>query len=97
MAEVNTFLEYLIKRLIDTEVANLAQEPVGSSRILAGNVSQKQITYRYLISLIPSVKGHLNIQYNLLTLHLCNNANIKIQMGNIAATSWPCRTLCFII
>lgn len=37
--EVNTFLEYLIKRLIDTEVANLAQEPVGSSRILAGNVS----------------------------------------------------------
>ncbi|XP_063278049.1 ectopic P granules protein 5 homolog isoform X2 [Prinia subflava] len=33
--EVNTFLEYLIKRLIDTEVTNLAQEPVGSSRILA--------------------------------------------------------------
>jgi len=39
MAEVNRFLEYLTKRLIDTEVANLAQEPVGSSRILAGNVS----------------------------------------------------------
>ncbi|KAM6036561.1 ectopic P granules protein 5 homolog isoform 4-T4 [Theristicus caerulescens] len=35
VAEVNTFLEYLIKRLIDTEVANLAQEPVGSNRILA--------------------------------------------------------------
>uniref|UniRef100_A0A8C3K5N0 Ectopic P-granules autophagy protein 5 homolog n=1 Tax=Calidris pygmaea TaxID=425635 RepID=A0A8C3K5N0_9CHAR len=29
VAEVNTFLEYLTKRLIDTEVANLAQEPVG--------------------------------------------------------------------
>lgn len=39
VAEVNKFLEYLIKRLIDTEVDNLAQEPVGSSRILAGNVS----------------------------------------------------------
>lgn len=39
MAEVNKFLEYLIKRLIDTEVANLAQEPLGSNRILAGNVS----------------------------------------------------------
>lgn len=39
VAAVNTFLEYLIKRLIDNEVANLAQEPVGSSRILAGNVS----------------------------------------------------------
>ncbi|XP_077646243.1 ectopic P granules protein 5 homolog [Lonchura striata] len=35
VAEVKTFLEYLIKQLIDTEVANLAQEPVGSSRILA--------------------------------------------------------------
>uniref|UniRef100_A0A8C3K5G4 Ectopic P-granules autophagy protein 5 homolog n=1 Tax=Calidris pygmaea TaxID=425635 RepID=A0A8C3K5G4_9CHAR len=35
VAEVNTFLEYLTKRLIDTEVANLAQEPVGSNRILA--------------------------------------------------------------
>ncbi|XP_010074007.1 PREDICTED: ectopic P granules protein 5 homolog, partial [Pterocles gutturalis] len=35
MAEVNKFLEYLIKRLIDTEVDNLAQEPVGSNRILA--------------------------------------------------------------
>ncbi|KAM6329029.1 ectopic P granules protein 5 homolog isoform 4-T4 [Alca torda] len=33
--EVNTFLEYLIKQLIDTEVANLAQEPLGSNRILA--------------------------------------------------------------
>uniref|UniRef100_A0A8C0FDI8 Ectopic P-granules autophagy protein 5 homolog n=1 Tax=Bubo bubo TaxID=30461 RepID=A0A8C0FDI8_BUBBB len=35
VAEVNKFLEYLIKRLIDTEVANLAQEPVGSNRILS--------------------------------------------------------------
>ncbi|KAM9251117.1 LOW QUALITY PROTEIN: ectopic P granules protein 5 homolog [Cariama cristata] len=35
VAEVNKFLEYLIKRLIDTKVANLAQEPVGSNRILA--------------------------------------------------------------
>ncbi|XP_075581959.1 ectopic P granules protein 5 homolog isoform X1 [Pelecanus crispus] len=35
VAEVNKFLEYLTKRLIDTEVANLAQEPVGSNRILA--------------------------------------------------------------
>ncbi|NXM74896.1 EPG5 protein, partial [Serilophus lunatus] len=35
VAEVNKFLEYLIKRLIDTEVANLAQEPVGSSTVLA--------------------------------------------------------------
>ncbi|NXG70655.1 EPG5 protein, partial [Baryphthengus martii] len=35
VAEVNTFLEYLVKRLIDTEAANLAQEPVGSKRILA--------------------------------------------------------------
>ncbi|NWI48984.1 EPG5 protein, partial [Calyptomena viridis] len=35
VSEVNKFLEYLIKRLIDTEVANLAQEPVGSSTILA--------------------------------------------------------------
>ncbi|NXG93829.1 EPG5 protein, partial [Stercorarius parasiticus] len=33
--EVNTFLEYLIKQLIDTEVANLAQEPLGSNGILA--------------------------------------------------------------
>uniref|UniRef100_H0YTN2 Ectopic P-granules 5 autophagy tethering factor n=1 Tax=Taeniopygia guttata TaxID=59729 RepID=H0YTN2_TAEGU len=31
VAEVKTFLEYLIKQLIDTEVANLAQEPVGST------------------------------------------------------------------
>uniref|UniRef100_A0A8C5X2H3 Ectopic P-granules autophagy protein 5 homolog n=1 Tax=Malurus cyaneus samueli TaxID=2593467 RepID=A0A8C5X2H3_9PASS len=31
VAEVNRFLEYLTKRLIDTEVANLAQEPVGST------------------------------------------------------------------
>uniref|UniRef100_A0A8C3NW07 Ectopic P-granules autophagy protein 5 homolog n=1 Tax=Cyanoderma ruficeps TaxID=181631 RepID=A0A8C3NW07_9PASS len=31
VAEVNTFLEYLIKRLIDTEVTTLAQEPVGST------------------------------------------------------------------
>lgn len=44
VAEVNTFLEYLIKQLIDTEFANLAQEPLGSNRILAGNVSYKQIT-----------------------------------------------------
>ncbi|XP_054253220.1 ectopic P granules protein 5 homolog [Indicator indicator] len=35
VAQVNTFLEYLIKRLIDTEATGLAQEPVGSSRILA--------------------------------------------------------------
>ncbi|XP_074788022.1 ectopic P granules protein 5 homolog isoform X2 [Athene noctua] len=35
VSEVNKFLEYLIKRLIDTEVANLAQEPVGSNRILS--------------------------------------------------------------
>lgn len=61
MAEVKTFLEYLIKQLIDTEVANLAQEPVGSSRILAGNVSLNYIGTD-LIALIPSVKGHLNIQ-----------------------------------
>ncbi|NXV38771.1 EPG5 protein, partial [Rissa tridactyla] len=33
--EVNTFLEYLIKQLIDTEVDNLAQEPLGSNRVLA--------------------------------------------------------------
>ncbi|OXB77175.1 UNVERIFIED_CONTAM: hypothetical protein H355_014746 [Colinus virginianus] len=33
--EVNTFLEYLIKRLIETEAVSLAQEPVGSNRILA--------------------------------------------------------------
>lgn len=39
MAEVNKFLEYLIKRLIDTEIDNLAQEPVGSDRIISGNVS----------------------------------------------------------
>ncbi|NXG32270.1 EPG5 protein, partial [Dromaius novaehollandiae] len=35
VAEVNTFLEYLTERLIDTEVVSLAQEPVGSNRILA--------------------------------------------------------------
>uniref|UniRef100_A0A8B9P2L5 Ectopic P-granules autophagy protein 5 homolog n=1 Tax=Apteryx owenii TaxID=8824 RepID=A0A8B9P2L5_APTOW len=35
VAEVNTFLEYLTKRLIDTEVVSLAQEPVGSNRILS--------------------------------------------------------------
>ncbi|NXK47869.1 EPG5 protein, partial [Chauna torquata] len=35
VTEVNTFLEYLIKRLIETEAVNLAQEPVGSNRILA--------------------------------------------------------------
>ncbi|NXG21273.1 EPG5 protein, partial [Grallaria varia] len=34
VAEVNKFLEYLIKRLIDSEVANLAQEPVGSNAVL---------------------------------------------------------------
>ncbi|XP_004949102.2 ectopic P granules protein 5 homolog [Gallus gallus] len=32
---VNTFLEYLIKRLIETEVVSLAQEPVGSNGVLA--------------------------------------------------------------
>ncbi|KAM6230930.1 ectopic P granules protein 5 homolog isoform 1-T1 [Porphyrio hochstetteri] len=35
VAEVNKFMEYLVKRLIDTEAANLGQEPVGSNRILA--------------------------------------------------------------
>uniref|UniRef100_A0A8C8R5P1 Ectopic P-granules autophagy protein 5 homolog n=1 Tax=Pelusios castaneus TaxID=367368 RepID=A0A8C8R5P1_9SAUR len=35
MTEVKTLLEYLVKRLIDSEVVILAQEPVGSSRILA--------------------------------------------------------------
>uniref|UniRef100_A0A669Q1T4 Ectopic P-granules autophagy protein 5 homolog n=1 Tax=Phasianus colchicus TaxID=9054 RepID=A0A669Q1T4_PHACC len=35
VAEVNTFLEYLIKRLVETEVVSLAQEPVGSNRVLA--------------------------------------------------------------
>ncbi|NXM28148.1 EPG5 protein, partial [Oxyruncus cristatus] len=35
VAEVNVFLEYLVKRLIDSEVANLSQEPVGSSTIIA--------------------------------------------------------------
>ncbi|NXK38181.1 EPG5 protein, partial [Piprites chloris] len=35
VAEVNVFLEYLVKRLIDSEIANLSQEPVGSSTILA--------------------------------------------------------------
>ncbi|NWR38845.1 EPG5 protein, partial [Tachuris rubrigastra] len=35
VAEVNVFLEYLVKRLIDSEVANLSQEPVGSSTVLA--------------------------------------------------------------
>ncbi|KAM4639180.1 ectopic P granules protein 5 homolog isoform 5-T14 [Amazona ochrocephala] len=35
VAELNKFLEYLIKQLIDMEVANVAQEPVGSNRILA--------------------------------------------------------------
>uniref|UniRef100_A0A663NA73 Ectopic P-granules 5 autophagy tethering factor n=1 Tax=Athene cunicularia TaxID=194338 RepID=A0A663NA73_ATHCN len=34
VSEVNKFLEYLIKRLIDTEVANLAQEPVGKLQSL---------------------------------------------------------------
>ncbi|XP_005232012.2 ectopic P granules protein 5 homolog [Falco peregrinus] len=36
VSEVNKFLEYLIQQLIDSEVANLAQEPVGSNKILAG-------------------------------------------------------------
>ncbi|EMP40141.1 Ectopic P granules protein 5 like protein [Chelonia mydas] len=35
MTEVKTLMEYLVKWLIDSEVVNLAQEPVGSSRILA--------------------------------------------------------------
>ncbi|NWS73830.1 EPG5 protein, partial [Crotophaga sulcirostris] len=35
VAEVNKFLEYLIKRLIETEVVNLALESVGSDRILS--------------------------------------------------------------
>ncbi|TFK08050.1 histone H1.0 [Platysternon megacephalum] len=35
MTEVKMLLEYLVKRLIDSEVVSLAQEPVGSSRILA--------------------------------------------------------------
>lgn len=60
---VNTFLEYLIKRLIDIEVANLAQEPVGSSRILAGIFLKCKLRKNWhLISLIPSVTGQLNIQ-----------------------------------
>lgn len=39
MPAVNTFLEYLIKRLIETEVVSLAQEPVGSNGVLAGNMT----------------------------------------------------------
>ncbi|NXU49867.1 EPG5 protein, partial [Turnix velox] len=35
VAEVNKFLEYLVGRLIDIEVANLAPEPFGSNRTLA--------------------------------------------------------------
>ncbi|NXI45119.1 EPG5 protein, partial [Galbula dea] len=35
VAEMNKFLEYLVKRLIDTSVTDLAQEPVGSNRVLA--------------------------------------------------------------
>ncbi|XP_010217080.1 PREDICTED: ectopic P granules protein 5 homolog, partial [Tinamus guttatus] len=35
VAEVNTFLKYLAKRLIDDEVVSLAHEPIGSNRILA--------------------------------------------------------------
>ncbi|XP_064293753.1 ectopic P granules protein 5 homolog [Phalacrocorax carbo] len=35
MGEVNKFLEYLVKRLIDTEVANVAQEPRGSNKVQA--------------------------------------------------------------
>ncbi|XP_015703685.1 ectopic P granules protein 5 homolog isoform X4 [Coturnix japonica] len=42
--EVNTFLEYLIKRLIETEVVSLAQEPVGSNRVLAALQSLYSIT-----------------------------------------------------
>ncbi|XP_032062034.1 ectopic P granules protein 5 homolog [Aythya fuligula] len=35
VAEMNTFLEYLVKRLIETEVVNLAHEHVGSNKVLA--------------------------------------------------------------
>ncbi|XP_072216265.1 ectopic P granules protein 5 homolog isoform X2 [Excalfactoria chinensis] len=42
--EVNTFLEYLIKRLIETEVVSLAQEPVGSNRVLAALQSLYSVT-----------------------------------------------------
>lgn len=42
MTEVKTLLEYLVKRLIDSEVVSLAQETVGSSRILAGNVHKSK-------------------------------------------------------
>ncbi|XP_074851932.1 ectopic P granules protein 5 homolog isoform X3 [Carettochelys insculpta] len=35
MTEVKTLLEYLVKRLIDSEVVGLVQEPAGSIRVLA--------------------------------------------------------------
>ncbi|KAH0627798.1 hypothetical protein JD844_008196 [Phrynosoma platyrhinos] len=35
IAEVNHFMEYLVNRLIDSEVISLSQEPVGSRRVLA--------------------------------------------------------------
>nr|XP_033791091.1 ectopic P granules protein 5 homolog isoform X2 [Geotrypetes seraphini] len=34
MTELKNFFQYLVKSLIDSEVANLVQEPIGSSRIL---------------------------------------------------------------
>lgn len=54
---MNTFLEYLVKRLIETEVVNLAHEHVGSSKVLAGNVSYKQMTSTE--RLISPIKDHL--------------------------------------
>lgn len=56
MAEMNTFLEYLVKRLIEMEVVNLAHEHVGSNKVLAGNMSYKQMTSTE--RLISPVKDH---------------------------------------
>ncbi|XP_062984350.1 ectopic P granules protein 5 homolog [Elgaria multicarinata webbii] len=36
ISEVIHFMEYLVNRLVDSEAASLSQEPVGSSRVLAG-------------------------------------------------------------
>ncbi|NXA34681.1 EPG5 protein, partial [Eudromia elegans] len=46
VAEVNTFLKYLTKRLIDAEVASLGQEPIGSNRILAALQSLYSVIVR---------------------------------------------------
>lgn len=53
---MNTFLEYLVKRLIEMEVVNLAHEHVGGNKVLAGNVSYKQMTSTE--RLISPVKDH---------------------------------------